>query len=56
MGRLCAYGNAIVPQVAAAFIQAHMDDMEETENYHHKTVGDSRTRGGKDEEQKAQEE
>ena len=24
VGRLCAYGNAIVPQVAAAFIQAHM--------------------------------
>ena len=56
VGRLRAYGNAIVPQVAAAFIQAHMGDMEETEDYHYKTVGDSRTRGEKDEEQKAQEE
>ena len=30
-GSLKAYGNAIVPQVAAAFIRAFMDDASETE-------------------------
>jgi hypothetical protein len=29
VGRLRAYGNAIVPQVAAAFIRAYMDCEEE---------------------------
>jgi DNA (cytosine-5)-methyltransferase 1 len=28
MGRLCGYGNAIVPQVAAAFLQAYRDARE----------------------------
>ena len=30
-GSLKAYGNAIVPQVAAAFIRAFMDDASKTE-------------------------
>jgi hypothetical protein len=29
VGRLRAYGNAIVPQVAATFIQAVMEALEE---------------------------
>ena len=31
VGKLRAYGNAIVPQVAAAFVFAYIDALEETE-------------------------